>query len=402
MKASFSPVWLPLDAFALAARSFLPLAFFYTVGRVVHDLILVAAVYVGDVEAPRKFFGFAVMSLAVLATLASYVAMLQVLRRSSALSAAGDGKGGRLVTVIAHTLLPFLVFYGAWGLFTDDVRQYSILAQELFGVQEIDNLKFDPLGITTAIAAVAFVIRAVIEKAYERHGKAWLGLVTTVFESMWMFFAVVSVEHFIGERVDWLTSRSAWAAVGDAVGAVTGPIGDAVAFVVPDLGEALLVPLVWVTIAAVVYGREMGQGEAVIDGTRIQPGAGRLRSAAPEPVRRVAEFVSRDLRDKYLPMLNGLRMVLRAGPVFFLVYCLCYTLLGLARDWAFIGVTTLIGPHEVNWWTLWHGPVKFGVTAVYEVLRISLLAAALQTALRVASAVRNPRSSAGAPQPAAS
>ena len=400
MKASFSPVWLPLDALVLAARSFLPLAFFYAAGRVLHDLILVAAVYVGDVQGPRKFLGFAVMSMAVLATLASYILMLQVLRRSAPAQAGPEGRAGRMVTVVAHTLLPFLAFYGAWGLFTDDVRQYSILAQELFGVNEIHNLEFDPLLITSAVAAAAFGIRVVLEKTYERREKAWLGLLTTVFESMWMFFAVISIERFIGDRVAWVTSRAAWVGMSDAVGTVLGPVKDGVAVILPDVGEALLVPLVWVTIAAVVFGRDMGQGEALIEGTRIHPGAGRVRQATPEPVRRVAEFFSRDLRDKYTPMLNGLRMVLRAGPVFFLVFCLCYVLLGLARDWAFIGVTHLIGPHESHWWTVWHGPVKFGVTAVYEVLRISLLAAALQTALRVASAVRSRRSSPGAPQAA--
>ncbi|MEV4889500.1 hypothetical protein AB0K48_08935 [Nonomuraea sp. NPDC055795] len=369
----------------------------------VHDLILVGAVYAGDVEAPRKYLGFAVMSLAVLATLASYVAMLQVLRRNAILTGAADGQGGRLSTLIAQTMLPFLAFYGAWGLFTDDVRQYSILSQELFGVQEIENLSFNPLLTTSFIALGAFAARVAVGKAYERWPKGRLGLLSIALESMWMFFAVISVEHWIGERIAWLTSRSAWVAAADVIGGVLGPVGEAVAAVVPNLKDALVLPLVWVTIAAVVYGREMGQGEALIQGTRVESGAGRVKEAAPEPVRKVAEFVSRDLRDKYTPMLNGLRMVLRAGPVFFLVFCLCYTLLGVGHDWAFIGVVNLIGPHESNWWTVWHGPIKFGVTAVYEVLRISLLAAALQMALRMASAVRNSRGGReDAPQPAES
>ncbi|WP_327090698.1 hypothetical protein OIE66_08760 [Nonomuraea sp. NBC_01738] len=403
MKVAYSPFWLPWDALVLAVRSFLPLAFFYTAGRVVHDLVLVGAVYAGDVEAPRKFVGFGIMSLAVLATLASYIAMLRVLRRRQGWEPGPDGAGERMGTAIAHTLLPFLVFYGAWGLFTDDVRQYSILAQELFGVQQIHNLEFDPLAATTAIAACAFVVRAVVEKLYERLRKAWLGLLTTAFETMWMFFAVVSVERFISQGADWMKSRALWAGVGDAAGSVLGPVGDAVSFVLPDVWNALVLPLVWVTIAAVVFGRDMGAGEALIEGTRVQPRAGRVRAAAPEPVRKAAEFVSRDLRDKYTPMFNGLRLVLGAGLVFFLVLCLSYTLLTVGRDWAFIGVTALVGPHESAWWTLWHGPVRFGVDLVYEVLRISLLAAALRTAVRAtAPAVRNHRASADAPRPAGS
>lgn len=368
---------LPFAALSLAARSFLPLAFFYTAGRVLHDLILVGAVYAGDVEAPRKYLGFAVMSLAVLATLAGYVAMLQVLRPPD-VRPAGTAREGRLTTVMAHTLLPFLAFYGAWGLFTDDVRQYSILSQELFGVQEVKNLEFDPLLTTGAIAAVAFAVRVVFEKAYERSPKAWLGLATTVFESLWMFFAVVSIEVFISDRVDWLTSRAAWVGAREFAGALLEPVSAVVGAVLPSPKDALLLPLVWLTIAAVVFGRDMAAGDAVIAGTRAEPKLTLLRTAAPDPVRNAVEFLSRDLRGKYTPVLNGIRLALGGGVTFILTFCLLYVLLTAARDWAFIGVTHLVGPQESNWWTLWHGPLKFGVTAVYEVLRISLLAAAFQ------------------------
>ncbi|GAA0911684.1 hypothetical protein [Nonomuraea longicatena] len=403
MKAAFSPIWLPLDALVLAVRSFLPLAFFYTVGRVAHDLILVGAAFTGADAGPRKYLGFAVMSMAVLATLASYVAMLQVLRRSVALTGGPGNRTGRITTVIAHTLLPFLAFYGAWGLFVDDVRQYSILSQELFGLDRIDNVTFDPLLLTSVIALGAFLVKLGVDTAHTRLGRTWLGPLVTVFEALWMFFAVISVESFISARVEWLTSRAAWAGAADLLGTVLGPVGDAVTAVVPDLRDALLLPLVWLTIAAVVYGRDMGAGEALIEGTRLQPGAGRVRAAAPGPVRKAAEFVSRDLRGKYTPMLHGLRLVLRAGPVFYLVFCLCYALLEAGREWAFIGVTRLVGPHDGPWWTVWHGPVRFGVTAVYEVLRFSLLASALQMALRTASDGRGPRAAEpAAPRPAKS
>lgn len=400
MDRSISPARLPLDTLTLALRHFLPLAFFYTAGRVVHDLVLVGAVYAGDVTEPRKYVGFAIMSLAVLATLAAYVAMLQVLRRGIAMPEAGGTGEDRMATLIAHTLLPFLVFYGAWGLFAEDARQYSLLAQELFGVEQIKNMEFNPLLVTGAIAAVAFATRVGFEKAYERTRKAWLGFLTTGFEAIWMFFAVVSLEEFIGKGVDWFTSRVAWAGVSDVIGAVFEPVADVAGFVVPSPKDALLLPLVWLTIAAVVYGREMARDDAIIEGTRAAPHAGRVWQGMPAPVRNTAEFVSRDLRDKYVPMLNGLRLVLRAGPIFFLVYCLCYVVLTLARDWAFIGLTQLIGPHEANWWTLWHGPIKFTITALYEVLRISLLAAAFH--LVAAPAVRNQQRHRAAPRHARS
>ncbi|MFD1939481.1 hypothetical protein ACFSKW_49270 [Nonomuraea mangrovi] len=376
-----SPLWLPAESLRLAGRHLLPLAFFYSAGRLVHDLILLVAAYTADVEGPRKYVGFAVMSLAVLATLAAYIAMFRVIRRGEAPdpsgTTAGDVGDDRLRTAIAHTLLPFLVFYGAWGLFAEDVRQYSVLAQELGGVQQIDNLSFDPLLVTGAIAAVTFAVRALLEKWYERGRGAFAGVLTTAFESMWMFFAVISLEVFVSARIEWLTSRAAWAMVSDALGAVLGPLADLVGVVLPRPVEALVLPLVWLTIAAVVYGRDMSREEEIVAGTRVEPTAGAVWRRLPRQIRSAAEFLTGGLRDKYTPMLNGMRYVLSAGARFYLTFCLCYVLLLLAREWTFVGVTRLVGPHESNWWTMWHGPVRFGVTALFEVARISLLAAAL-------------------------
>ncbi|MDF5756950.1 hypothetical protein [Spongiactinospora sp. TRM90649] len=99
----------------------------------------------------------------MLATLAAYILMIQVIKRGEArrtgavpdLASGGEGdeEDERLRGVIAHTALPFLIFYGAWGLFTEDVRQYSVLAQELGGVQQMYNLKFDPLLVATLYGA---------------------------------------------------------------------------------------------------------------------------------------------------------------------------------------------------------------------------------------------------------
>lgn len=66
-----SPLRMPVESLRRGGRHLLPLAFFYSAGRLVHDLILLVAAYTSDVEGPRKYVGFAVMSLAVLATSAA-------------------------------------------------------------------------------------------------------------------------------------------------------------------------------------------------------------------------------------------------------------------------------------------------------------------------------------------
>ncbi|GAA1258524.1 hypothetical protein GCM10009677_06580 [Sphaerisporangium rubeum] len=396
MDGSLSPIRLPYDTVRLAARLFLPLAFFYTLGRLAHQGVLLLAVRLSEPRGWQAYAGFAVLSLGVLVTLAAYIAMLNTVGRAlgtvTNTTLTQDQRERRLVDAIAHTLLPFLVFYSAWGLFVEDVRAFLRLFTEMR--PEIDPeagaVLLDLMDVNVLIVVVTLVIyglKAGCERLYDTFGNRLLGFGNSVLECMWMYFGIISLGNWIGGGVDWLTGRVFWAdltGLADLVPLVP-QLKEAWAFLAPyraELGDGLLQPLVWLAMAAVVHGSSVTDETKVIEGTRLEPRLSGLWRRLPAPVRVTAEFFSRGLRDKYVPVANGLRFVLRSGLVFYLVFCLAYVMIEALAAVGFMALTRLVGPHETLWWQMWEGAVTFPVDLLHEVLRICLLAAAFDLALR--------------------
>jgi hypothetical protein len=167
----------------------------------------------------------------------------------------------------------------------------------------------------------------------------------------------------------------------------------------PDMKDGLVQPLVWLAMAAVVYSSSMTEDAKVIEGTRVEARVSGLWQRLPGPVQAAVEFFSRGFRDKYIPLVNGFRLVLSGGALFYLTFCLVYVALEALASVGFIGLTKLVGPHEVLWWQMWEGAVSFPVNLVHEVLRICLLAVAFDLALRRASARPVPKPTSPMPVP---
>ena len=110
--------------------------------------------------------------------------------------------------------------------------------------------------------------------------------------------------------------------------------------------EALTQPLLWLAVAALVYGSRVlslaelwrkGQpyaarvpGASIVRPLRREAGRAPGRPAAPRGKTgrcgRLQEAFLGDLDDKYLPTFHSLRLVLRAGVLFLGSYVLVYSL----------------------------------------------------------------------------
>ncbi|MFF5208528.1 hypothetical protein [Streptosporangium sp. NPDC000396] len=400
MDSSFSPIRLPWDMLRLAAKFFLPLAFFYTLGLLAHDAAIFLSVWVAEPAGWRAYAGFGILSFALLATLMAYIAMLNTLgRQLSTVDAAVltlDERERRLVEALAHTLLPFLIFYSAWELFLDDLKDFQRLSNELRPLWQTDFLAeaglleglFDINVLIVVVTLVVFLLKVVVERLYESRQIKVLGLATSGLECLWMFFGIISIGNWIGVAKDWLTTRVVWKDAVDLIdlpGIVPEPLKNAWAMLspyVPDLKDGLVAPMLWLAITAVVYSSDMTQDVKVIEGTRIEERVSGLWKMLPVQVQTTVEFFTRGFRDKYTPIINGLRFVLRAGPLFYLTFSLIYAVLEALSKVAFIGVTHLIGPHEVIWWQMWEKAAHLPIEVVHEVLRVCLLAAGFDLALR--------------------
>lgn len=151
-----------------------------------------------------------------------------------------------------------------------------------------------------------------------------------------------------------------------------------------------MLPLVWLTIAALVYGAEVHSHRAVLAGTRLEPVTRRLvgvRGLLRHPL----AGGSADLRDKYLPLAYAVRLVFRAGVPMFAAFALCYGAAEYVARMAWFGATALIGAQDPGTWHVAIVGVDFGRDLVRQVLRMAVLAAAYgMVARRVSAAAGTP------------
>jgi hypothetical protein len=97
----------------------------------------------------------------------------------------------------------------------------------------------------------------------------------------------------------------------------------------------------------------------------------------------VKEAFFGDIDDKYMPTLNSLRLVLRAGLVFLGAYVLVYAGQTILLRLVQLAINTAIGGHPVEFWVVW-GPLHgLAVDLLFEPWRLCLLAAALQRCLAI-------------------
>ncbi|MEQ7004596.1 hypothetical protein ABN028_00215 [Actinopolymorpha sp. B17G11] len=401
---------MPARAAGLLAGYWAPMLVWFVAGYLAHNLVLRGSAWLAH---RNQWLGFAGLSIGVLVLLASTIMMFHAVRpglvpfggrrRGHAAGVPGalpaqEPAKSRMVDEIAEAILPFLIFYGAWGLFTDEVREWGVqvLNQDITGGIGVLGVLTTLTPIPLAVAIGSWVIRAILEFVYNRRGGRLLGVGVALFEANWMFFAVISVSIVIGQGIDWLTSRVVWVDTRDAAGAVfsmldgwlpVSPfewIGATWATLTDQFGgvvaDGVLLPLLWLIITAVVFGEEMERDGKVIARTRLE-GAGTLFARLPARAQVVSELFTREIREKWTPVVVGLRFVLGAGAAFFLTFCLLYVCVEVFTGWAFIGVKHLVGPHPWDWWWPWLEPLHFAELGLREVLRIALLAAAFEICL---------------------
>jgi hypothetical protein len=284
-------------------------------------------------------------------------------------TAAGHSSLSQRVAMLTSALVPFLAVYALTGQLQADRDQFhnESYADELYH----DNpfAPADPIVRSLAdigsreiiVIGVVLVIRLTIDllDLEERH-VAW-GLVQVLVEATWLTFAAVLVtsrwrdaRDWVGDRVVVAWAADAWHSVTGWFGPLTEPlraVGDLVAQLFDRLGVIVLTPMAWLAVGAVVIAGglpasrrarlELPDQAKRIRG-RLSPRMARWRPPRSRATAKASELLGRRFGD----LADGLRIMLHAGVLPVLAFCLVLPLARLAEWGAALGLRTMIGPQD--------------------------------------------------------
>lgn len=395
-------------ALRLFGRYWPQLVLLSALGLVVRDLLLSAAVFVGLKNA---LAGMVVLSFVVLAKLAIIVLMLSALRADlPGIRRLGrgsdDGSDGRQVqppritSIVAIAILPFFAYYAAWGFLGDTVREYSRLALSKVPFGESANF-LDLLTSQWLVASIVacWAVRWAVKRINARSASPVWSFLIVACDATWVFIGLYALSSWQEELFRWIGSGGLFNALPDLDGihsSLVSPAWAAGDFVPVEMqGPGLwaraqslffyaLLPLVWLVMAAIIYGYE--SSPATRHGGKGATGnASTLLGWIKDFF---AHFFS-DYRDRYLPVLRCVRMVLGAGIGPLITLVVGYRLIGWIGSWLWVAATRLIGPHELSTWQLIAEPISLLIGSLSDLdggilldpLRICLLAAVVEHAV---------------------
>lgn len=402
MQLPVERAWLeiPLLSARLLWRHWPALAFWFFAQRVCYDLLMDLAVKLGE---RSLLLSFAALSVLIVTQLAGTIFMFQSLRPSLPMLAHGaitpDTKAVRKqwITALAIALLPFFAYYVGWGLL-EGLRRYFATAY-IFGVWEREDLRhvLTLKGLWIALA-VAWAVRWFSQRRAAATGHASWNVLATVCEAYWVFVGVAAIGQALQAGKDWWHERAVYVAVAEwwrsptALFELLAPIKRALAPLwdfLATAGGAVALPLIWLAITAIVYGIDLRKAQRLDDADApLERAVARFKSMH-FTVRMLADKASAGWTSKGVPVVNSLRLVLRAGLPALLTLCVCWQLLAYLDSWSWRWMQQLVGPKDPAWQQVegqiyavfLNTPLSFRSSLLTDVLRVVLLAATFDRAI---------------------
>lgn len=309
------------------------------------------------------------------------------------------------LALLASTLIPFFAVYAAQGYLREDVRQFlnATTADELYNNADFwfgtGSLNFGRTAIAEGwwfwgSVAVAFALRWLIDRLeLPKRSTGW-GWLAAYVEITWVSLFATAALNKVGEWTDWLKNRQAAVATQrryeEATDLLGGPghvIDSVVNFFWGAIGQAdkiIIVPMAWLTVGAVVYGRSLSQARKAQQSERAKVWSARAEKV-PSPIRRVGKEVFSGPISRFNGLAGAVRTFARAGLAPMLLFCLVFVLAKQAEVGVSWVLRELIGPHDPKFMSYISGYVGLVRRGVYTVLMVALLAAAIDRILRPAT-----------------
>lgn len=370
------------DAGRLLVRHFPALLTVFLLGLAGRNAVLWAAVWIGREHAVLASL------LLPLAPLSMVIALVVMLRIAGGL--VGEGSVSQRLAVLTSALIPFLTVYTVTGQLTDDYNQFvnESFADEQYRGGFVTELAsrtlFDvpKLQITLLVAFVLARLLIDVLDLEEKH-PAWAA-VQVLVEVTWLtLFANLLTNRLRGFR-EWLGDfavltwvRDGWDSVTDRLGPVADPVravSGLFSDTIDQVGPILLIPLAWLAVGAVVLGGTLPSE------TRTERFAPRLRAWRSRRSRwsgKAIELVGR----RFEGLVDAVRVVVHAGLLPVLAFCLVLPLARLAEWGAAKALRSALGPRDPETTILFSRYLDIVVTATYTLVVVAVVAAAVQRLL---------------------
>ncbi len=214
------------------------------------------------------------------------------------------------------------------------------------------------------------------------------GLAAAYIEVIWLFLLASQFSQYqnrvwtwIEERrfVEWVDDR--WASLVDLVGPLGRPlqaVADGVGNVLSDADAVLIIPIAWLTVGAVALGQKI---ETPTERRRRFIAEERLKRV-PTAVRRVSHEATADIRGRFSGLGNGIRLLAIGGLLPMLMFCLVFVIARQAGNLVLELWRAIVGPMEADTAVAFAPYVSMLSDAVYSVLLVGLLAAAVDRIIR--------------------
>lgn len=373
------------------------LTLIYLLGAAAHNGLLWFCVWLSETHSTTAAF---VLPLVPMATLTALVLALRELAPS--LHHVRPPAVSRL-TLLASTLVPFLTVYVSQQYLKEDTRAFlnAATSDELLersGGLGPSTFNGDRTNIASGVALVGIVVGALVVRwlldrlDLPEKAVGW-GLFAAYVEVLWVWILAKRLSNFTGDIESWVRTRQLtgwlldrWAGLVDVLGPLGRPVDAVVQWFWGAIGQAdavIVVPIAWLTVGAVVYGRELEARGRRVTPAGDHPGApwGRAVTRLPAPVRRVGREATANFRGRFSALGNGIRLLAVAGLAPMLLFCLVFLLSRQVEVGVTEALRRVVGPRDFRDALTLSPYLSLISRGVYTVVLVALLGAAIDRIL---------------------